>query len=310
MKITILKQGIRDTLALEKGIQEVKDALASINFPVEIIERNTTKVFTTELFSNAVIGQGACIVPEQILEEVDGSEDIVFFIFTNVFLNPKPLNPLQSPIRKGNATVCQMCEEWYADYDNVFESFFLHEMCHAMYYLTNQVQNDLTHFQGQNPQYQNKSNIEYYLYLIKQLTSYWNAYKAISHVILTRHTDDGIQTLGDLQVGNSFSRATLERPWLNNQKNISCIPKGIYDVLWTFSPRLLRYTYEVTHVTSRSGIRIHKGNFFFDVDGCILLGTGYQDINHDGHLDVINSTVTIKSFEDLMQRKPFKLEIR
>ena len=126
---------------------------------------------------------------------------------------------------------------------------------------------------------------------------------------LKRNNDDGIQTLGELEVkGLTFK--TLERPWKGNAKSISCIPKGLYDVKWSFSPKFLRFTYEVLKVPNRTGVRIHKGNYFFDIEGCILLGTGYGNLNKDKEVDLINSTIAIKKFEDLMERKPFQLLIQ
>lgn len=125
---------------------------------------------------------------------------------------------------------------------------------------------------------------------------------------IKRENDDGVQTLGTLMMPG-FSCKTLERPWKENKTGISCIPKGLYEARWTFSPKLVRYTYEVIKVPSRSGIRIHPGNYFFDIEGCILLGTGYGDINQDGYVDLLNSTATMKKFETLLAKKSFKLEI-
>ena len=150
-----------------------------------------------------------------------------------------------------------------------------------------------------------------YAHTLKNIKPFINKlYPVKPDVIITRHTDDGVQTLGDIQIGTIFSRATLERPFKDNKPNISCISKGIYTCRWTFSPRLMKYTYEVLKVPSRSGIRFHKGNFFFDIEGCILLGTGFKDINHDGKVDIINSTKTIKEFETLMAKKDFILQIK
>lgn len=128
-------------------------------------------------------------------------------------------------------------------------------------------------------------------------------------VVLTRKMDDGIQTLGELNCFGKLVCKTLERPWKNNQPSISCIPKGIYSVKWTYSFKFLKFTYEIQNVLKRSGIRIHSANYFFDLEGCIALGTGYEDINHDREVDIINSRITIKSFEDLMGRKDFTLII-
>lgn len=125
---------------------------------------------------------------------------------------------------------------------------------------------------------------------------------------LRRITDDGVQTLGEL-IYNDFKCKTLEKPWKDNQSNISCVPKGLYDVKWSFFPRKLRYAYQLQNVFKRDGIFIHDGNFFFDIKGCILLGMYYVDINKDGRKDIINSKVSIAKLEALMGKKPFKLKI-
>ncbi len=71
--------------------------------------------------------------------------------------------------------------------------------------------------------------------------------------------------------GLGFSCFTLERPWLNNQTNISCIPAGLYDLQIRMSPRFGR-VYWVLSVQNRSYILIHSGNLVKHTHGCILLG--------------------------------------
>jgi hypothetical protein len=127
-------------------------------------------------------------------------------------------------------------------------------------------------------------------------------------ILIKRTKDTGKETLGELSTVG-FSCKTLERPWKENKTGISCIPKGEYICIWTFSPKLMRYTYQVTNVKGRSGIRFHPGNYFFDIEGCILLGNGYTDLNKDSQMDIINSTKTTKAFELLFDKKPFKLQI-
>lgn len=141
----------------------------------------------------------------------------------------------------------------------------------------------------------------------KLLESYINS-QTIDTVPLKRNWDNGTQTLGDLVTG-TFACKTLERPWKNNAKNISCIPTGTYQCKYTYSLKFLKWTYEVLNVPNRSGIRIHSGNYFYDIEGCILLGTGYGDLNKDKFADIVESKITIKKFEDYMGRKPFTLQI-
>jgi len=167
-----------------------------------------------------------------------------------------------------------------------------HEICHALY--TKQGKVDRTHHHWDT------GSLDNVLLELKNTTP---------TVTITRNGDDGVQTLGTLEY-NWFVCNTLERPWKNNAHNISCIPKGEYTVKWTFSPKFMRYTYEVQNVPKRSGIRFHLGNYFTDISGCFLLGNGYKDLNKDGRLDIINSTVTIKTFEQLLNKQDFKLIIK
>jgi hypothetical protein len=39
---------------------------------------------------------------------------------------------------------------------------------------------------------------------------------------------------------------------------------------------------------------VHKGNYHFDILGCILIGKFLKDINNDGLIDVVESTKAIK----------------
>lgn len=67
---------------------------------------------------------------------------------------------------------------------------------------------------------------------------------------------------------------TVEKPWVDNQQNISCIPTGYYKLVRVDSPRFGANTWEVANVTGRSHILIHVANTSADVIGCIGLGMG------------------------------------
>lgn len=64
---------------------------------------------------------------------------------------------------------------------------------------------------------------------------------------------------------------TLELPWIDNRKNWSCIPPGVYRLTKASSPRFAKCFY-VHDVPGRSGILIHPGNTVADIQGCILPG--------------------------------------
>lgn len=131
-------------------------------------------------------------------------------------------------------------------------------------------------------------------------------------VRIKRSLSDSKQTLGVLSVdigGASFSCKTLELPWKNNEKNVSCIPRRIYDVKQTFSYKFMKFTYEILNVPNRSGIRMHSANYFYQLLGCISLGNGLQDLNGDGEIDVVNSRNTVVAFERFMKKGAFTLII-
>lgn len=160
---------------------------------------------------------------------------------------------------------------------------------------------------------------------LKALNPYWDNIIIEQQqriATLTRKPSTEFETLGLMEArnGNTILYCqSLELPWKNNQGYISCIPTGTYKVKWTFSPKFLRYTYEVQGVPNRSGIRIHYGNYAYKKDtkdhlgntqGCILLGDSVADINKDGIPDITNTRATIASFEGLFNKQDFTLIIR
>lgn len=134
---------------------------------------------------------------------------------------------------------------------------------------------------------------------------------------LTRYIQNDKQSLGvwvfaknDLWVAK-----TLELPWKDNASNISCIPDGAYTCKYTRSNRLSKlkgvdvFTYELVDVPDRAGIRIHSANYFYQLLGCIAMGSALKDLNADGQLDVIHSGDTVDAFVKVMEKKDFILNI-
>jgi hypothetical protein len=78
--------------------------------------------------------------------------------------------------------------------------------------------------------------------------------------------------IGQLSIEDNYFSDSLERPWLNNQENISCIPAGRYEVQMLFSEHFQRNLPHLLNVPNRTNVMIHPGNTVNDTEGCILVG--------------------------------------
>jgi hypothetical protein len=86
---------------------------------------------------------------------------------------------------------------------------------------------------------------------------------------------------------------TLEDKWRNNEKMISCIPKGKYKIQRHQSPHFGE-CFKVLDVPNRSEILIHAGNTQKDTNGCILLGLMYGTIGTTAA--ILSSRAAIANF--------------
>ena len=82
-------------------------------------------------------------------------------------------------------------------------------------------------------------------------------------------------TQGVIRFGAVAFCLTLERPWADNQENISCIPPGRYRCERVRSPKF-SWTFEVKHVPNRTHVLFHSGNTLEDTHGCILVGEEFS----------------------------------
>ena len=111
---------------------------------------------------------------------------------------------------------------------------------------------------------------------------------------LTRVSLDPKFTAGVLaEEGRPFA-VTLERPWENNARNVSCIPPGTYPMKRVKSPKFGN-TFEITQVLNRSAILFHKGNTISDSQGCVLVAANFSTWT-DGQLSVANSGAGYNEF--------------
>ena len=115
---------------------------------------------------------------------------------------------------------------------------------------------------------------------------------------LLRLVNNDKETLGRFLVyGDQFKLlegVTLELPWRNNQRVVSCIPKGSYQVRFCSDSEKIPYPhFEILNIPGRDGVKIHRGNFVENTKGCVLIGSDFGDINSDGVPDVTGSKVTL-----------------
>lgn len=74
---------------------------------------------------------------------------------------------------------------------------------------------------------------------------------------------------GSIYCGDVFICHTIELPWKDNRKGVSCIPEGRYELRKRFSPRF-RWHLLVKGVPGRSMILIHPANDAArELRGCI-----------------------------------------
>jgi len=135
-----------------------------------------------------------------------------------------------------------------------------------------------------------------------------------NNILLTRLTQNSKQTTGILLVHNSTTDyvrfSTIELPWLNNKKMISCIPPGTYT-----AKKIKSYSFgwciQILDVPNRTAILIHAGNFYTNTKGCILVGEHFGKINKDSEIDISNSRKSVKKLLTYFpSEKPFTITIR
>ena len=127
-----------------------------------------------------------------------------------------------------------------------------------------------------------------------------------------RTIDNGKQTNGVLYVVDEdkilFECYTLELPWKDNQRRVSCIPEGEYKAIKHHSPKFGNSVW-IQDVPNRSEILIHPANYVRQLLGCIAVGSDLKDIDSDGLEDTTNSRNTMDKLLSYLP-KSFDIQIK
>ncbi len=122
------------------------------------------------------------------------------------------------------------------------------------------------------------------------------------NLILKRISEDDNGTFGVLIHDNQPICCTVERPWLDNVDDTSCIPVGTYPCVPHNSDKF-QNVWEVTGVKDRTAILIHAGNTINDTHGCVIVGRQFTPfgvalsqmaLSDLRHILPSNFTLTIK----------------
>lgn len=100
--------------------------------------------------------------------------------------------------------------------------------------------------------------------------------KEKANLLLIRDCFSEKSVLGKLYCNGEFISHTLELAWKNNQKNVSCIPRGEYKCRVRLARESASREYVhliIEDVENRSYVLFHRGNVPSDSKGCILTGT-------------------------------------
>jgi len=104
--------------------------------------------------------------------------------------------------------------------------------------------------------------------------------KTTRSATLTRQPSSPDGVFGDWVSDSGFTCKTVEKPWMGDETNISCIrpspgdPPVKYLVLWLWSPKHKCNVYHVQDPT-RTAVEIHSANLQVQLQGCIAPGASF-----------------------------------
>ncbi len=111
----------------------------------------------------------------------------------------------------------------------------------------------------------------------------------------------GLDTLGSMaNEDRNFRCLTLERPWKNNQPDVSCIPKGEYLGKLNLGSKFGYPVWQLQNVPGRTAIEVHPANLVSQLEGCIALGYSIHHFSKPDE-DLEDSRMAFNDFMELTQ---------
>lgn len=99
---------------------------------------------------------------------------------------------------------------------------------------------------------------------------------------ITAISHEALSTLWDISFNGEFICNAITPPVRGDGIKVygeTAIDSGIYDCFIRFSPSKKRYVIELKDVINYNYIQLHNGNFFWDSDGCFIVGINPSIMN-------------------------------
>lgn len=101
-----------------------------------------------------------------------------------------------------------------------------------------------------------------------------------SRLVLERQEFTNESIIGSFYIDGEFVCYSLERPWIDNVPNISCVPEGVYELVYhkyknrtdTFALKGGTVSHYPNDEFARNLILIHPANYPHELQGCIATG--------------------------------------
>jgi len=103
----------------------------------------------------------------------------------------------------------------------------------------------------------------------------------MSDIILHRVASTADYTAGVVIIGGKPICVSLELPWLDNQRNISCIPAGKYRVDTQHESPSKGECWLIEDVPNRDHCLFHTANRTRELKGCVAPGMKYGELKSE-----------------------------